>query len=176
MAALVTGTQAPGFDLPGTDGNSHSLEGLAGKRAVVVVFTCNHCPYAKAWEDRLIAVAGDYAGREVGVLAISPNDPVQYPEDSLEEMRRRAQAKNYPFPYLFDETQDVARAYGAERTPEVFLLDAERQIRYHGAIDDDQDETQVTAHYLHDALDAVLAGAEPPVNDTPPVGCTIKWK
>ncbi len=176
MAALAAGAIAPTFDLPGTDGSNHTWSEISGGNAAIIVFTCNHCPYAKAWEDRLNAIASDYADRGVGTVAISANDPVQYPEDCFEEMRLRAEEKSYSFPYLFDEAQDVARAYGAERTPEVFLFDGDGRLRYHGAIDDDSDETQTTQHYLRDALDAVLAGDEPPVSDTEAVGCTVKWR
>ena len=176
MPLITDGTPAPSFDLPGTDGRNHSLDELASRKAVVVVFTCNHCPYAKAWEDRLLAIANDYQDREVGVVAINANDPAQYPEDSFEEMTKRARAKAYPFPYLFDQSQEIPRAYGAERTPEVFVFDADRRLRYHGAIDDNEDETRVARNYLRDALDAMLAGRSPPVTDTASVGCTIKWK
>jgi peroxiredoxin len=176
MAALASGTAAPAFDLPGTDGKSHALKDLADRDAAVLVFTCNHCPYAKAWEGRLLDIAREYESRGVGFMLIGSNDPVQYPEDSFEEMTVRARDRGYPFPYLFDETQSIARAYGAERTPEVFVFDAGRELRYHGAVDDDQDEQAVSANYLRDALDAVLAGETPAVSETPPVGCTIKWK
>ncbi len=176
MAALAAGAIAPAFDLPGTDGSNHTWSEISGGNAALVVFTCNHCPYAKAWEDRLNAIASDYADRGVGTAAISANDPVQYPEDSFEEMQRRAEEKNFSFPYLFDESQDVARAYGAERTPEVFLFDDDGRLRYHGAIDDDSDEPKATQHYLRDALDALLEGNEPPVVDTAAVGCTMKWR
>jgi peroxiredoxin len=143
---------------------------------VVVLFTCNHCPYAQAWEDRLIRVARDYDDKGVGFVAISSNAPEQYPADSPEAMRQRADEKNFPFPYLFDGSQVVARAYGAERTPEVFVFDKEGQLRYHGAPDDNYEQAQMTTPYLRNALDAILAGDKVPVAETPPVGCTIKWK
>ena len=176
MSAIDVGAAAPAYDLPGTDGSAHAFDELAVGQAAIVVFTCNHCPYAQAWEGRLIAVANDYADRGVGVHAISSNDPEQYPADGFDEMAERAQAQGYTFPYLFDESQEVARAYGAERTPEVFVFDTDRRLRYHGAIDDDTDEAAVTAHHLRDALDAILAGGTPAVALTPPAGCTIKWK
>ena len=176
MAALASGTAAPTFDLPGTDGRNHALQDLADRNVAVVVFTCNHCPYAKAWEGRLIDIAKDYEARGVGFMLVGSNDPVQYPEDSFVEMTERATARNYPFPYLFDESQAIARAYGAERTPEVFVFDVGRELRYHGAVDDDQDEQAVTTNYLRDALDAVLAGETLAIGETPAVGCTIKWK
>lgn len=176
MAALASGTAAPTFDLPGTDGGTHALQDLADRDVAVVVFTCNHCPYAKAWEGRLMDIARAYEARGVGFMLIGSNDPVKYPEDSFVEMTARATERDYPFPYLFDESQAIARAYGAERTPEVFVFDAGRELRYHGAVDDDQDEQAVAIHYLRDALDAVLAGDTPAISETPPVGCTIKWK
>ncbi len=176
MSAIDVGATAPTYDLPGIDGSNHAFDELAAGQVAMVVFTCNHCPYAQAWEGRLIAIANDYADRGVGMHAISSNDPVQYPADSFEEMAKRAQAQGYTFPYMFDESQEVARAYGAEKTPEVFVFDAGRRLRYHGAIDDDTDEAAVTANHLRDALDAILAGGNPAVAETPPVGCTIKWK
>ena len=158
----------------GPNGKNHALQDLAGRDVAVMVFTCNHCPYAKAWEGRLMNITREYESR--GFMLIGSNDPVQYPEDSFEEMTARASDRGYPFPYLFDESQSIARAYGAERTPEVFVFDADRELRYHGAVDDDQDEQAVTANYLRDVLDAILAGEAPAVSETPPVGGTIKWK
>jgi peroxiredoxin len=174
--ALSLGTQAPGFDLPGVDGRNHSLDSYADSKALVLVQSCNHCPYVQAWEDRLIAIASDYADRGVKVVAISSNDASSYPEDSFEEMKARSAAQGFTFDYLYDEPQALARALGSERTPEVFLFDEERSLVYHGAIDDARDATGVRQHYLRDALDAVLAGEEPPVGDTPAVGCSMKWK
>lgn len=176
MTALAIGLVAPAFDLPGTDGRTHSLAGLAASKAVVVVFTCNHCPHAQAWEDRILAIGREYAGRGVAMVAISANDPVKFPEDSFDEMKKRAKSKNFPIPYLFDEAQAVARAYGAERTPEVFVFDSGRKLRYHGLVDDGEDEPRVKTKYVRLALDAVLAGKSPAIGDTPPSGCTIKWK
>lgn len=176
MANLKTGDQAIGFDLPSVQDSRVSLDDYGDRDAVVVVFTCNHCPYAQAWEDRLIQIAREYADRGVGFVAISSNDATKYPADSPEAMRQRAQEKSYPFPYLYDESQEIARAYGAERTPEVFVFGEERQLRYHGAPDDNYEESQMETTYLRDALDAVLAGEEAPIAETPPVGCTIKWK
>ena len=176
MAAVVLGAKAPQFDLPGTDGKNHSLAALAESDVSVVVFTCNHCPYAKAWEDRVLKLGRDYSLRGVAMVAISSNDAVKFPDDGFEEMEKRARAKRYPIPYLYDESQEVARAYGAQRTPEVFVFDSKRELRYHGKVDDNEDEAKVKQHYLRDALDAVLAGKTPPVADTEPAGCTIKWK
>jgi peroxiredoxin len=174
--SLALGTEAPQFDLPGVDGRRHSLESYADAAALVLVQSCNHCPYVQAWEDRLSAIARDYADNDVRVVAVSSNDAERYPEDSFEEMRRRASARGFAFDYLYDEPQAVARELGAARTPEVFVYDRDRRLVYHGAIDDARDEGSVTQHYLRDALDAVLAGDAPPVSETPPVGCTVKWK
>lgn len=173
---VALGTEAPQFDLPGVDGQSHSLDSYGDAEALVLVQSCNHCPYVQAWEDRLSAIARDYADRGVRVVAVSSNDAERYPEDSFDEMRSRAAAQGFAFDYLYDEPQAVASALGAERTPEVFLYDRDRRLVYHGAIDDSRDETAVSQHYLRDALDAVLSGEEPAVMETPPVGCTVKWR
>ena len=164
------------FSLPGVDGRRYSLDELADGAPLALVWTCNHCPYAQAWEGRLIDIARDYEPRGVRFAAVSSNDAEAYPEDSFDAMRERARERGYPFPYLYDEDQSVAHEYGPERTPEVFVFDRERRLVYHGAIDDSRDEHAVTRHYLRDALDAVLAGREPPVTETPPVGCTVKWR
>jgi peroxiredoxin len=124
----------------------------------------------------MIAIQRDYADRGFRLVAVSSNDADRYPADSFEEMRARAEREGFNFDYLYDEEQAVARALGAERTPEVFLFDRDRRLIYHGAIDDSRDDRSVTRHYLRDALDALLAGDEPAVADTPAVGCTVKWK
>jgi peroxiredoxin len=174
--SLALGTEAPQFDLPGVDGQRHSLDSYADAAALVLVQSCNHCPYVQAWEDRLSAIARDYADRGVRVVAVNSNDAERYPEDSFEEMQRRASARGFAFDYLYDEPQAVARELGAKRTPEVFVYDRDRRLVYHGAIDDSRDEGGATQHYLRDALDAVLGGDAPSVSETPPVGCTVKWK
>ena len=177
MANVKLGDAAIAFELPGVDGKTYSLPALAeGKEATAVVFMCNHCPYVLAWLDRVIAIAKDYAGKGVAFAAINANDPAKYPADSFEGMQKLAKERGLPFPYLHDETQEVATAYGAERTPEIFLLDGDLKLRYHGAPDDNYEETQPSVPYLRNALDAVLAGQAPPIAETPPVGCTIKWK
>jgi peroxiredoxin len=177
MANLRIGDEAIAFDLPGVDGRTRSLAELAeGKKATVVIFMCNHCPYVLGWLERLMSAARDYAGQGVAFAGINANDASKYPADSFENMVRLAEEWDLPFPYLWDESQKVAAAYGAERTPEIFLFDGDMRLRYHGAPDDNRDETQVSQAYLRDALEAILAGQEPPVRDTQPVGCTIKWK
>jgi peroxiredoxin len=167
---------APQFALPGVDGVDHSLGDYRDAPALVLVQSCNHCPYVQAWEGRLDAVSRDYADRGVRVVAISSNDVASHPEDSFEQMQRRAREQGFSFDYLYDESQDVAHALGSERTPEVFVYDADRRLAYHGAIDDNRDETAVTTRYLRAALDSVLAGETPAVADTAPVGCTVKWR
>ena len=173
---LTLGATAPSFDLPGVDGRNHTLSEYADAPALVLVQFCNHCPYAQAWEGRINDVQRDYADRGVRLVAISSNDAEAHPEDSFEEMQRRAERESYAMDYLYDEDQSVARALDSERTPEVFVYDDERRLVYHGAVDDSRDDSGVTQHYVRHALDAVLAGQAPPVAETPPVGCTVKWK
>jgi peroxiredoxin len=173
---LALGTDAPSFDLPGVDGRHHSLEEYADATALALVQSCNHCPYVQAWEGRMIELQREYGPRGFRLVAISSNDAESYPEDSFEAMRSRAAEQGFNFDYLYDEEQEIARALGAQRTPEVFLFDRDRRLVYHGAIDDSRDERAVGARYLRDAIEAVLEGTEPPVADTPPVGCTVKWK
>lgn len=171
MASLKLGEQAPAFDLEGVDGQRHELSDYDG-RPVTVVFSCVHCPYVVAWEDRLNDVAGEYDGR-AGFVAINSN--AGYLGDSPEDMRRRAEEKGFVFPFLYDESQKVAAAYGAARTPEVFVFDAGHRLVYHGAPDSDHRDPANAEPYLRPALDAALAGSQPDVAETPAVGCTIKW-
>jgi peroxiredoxin len=173
---VSTTTTAPSFDLPGVDGRNHSLEEYADAPVLVLVQSCNHCPYVLAWEGRINALQQDYRGRGVRIVAISSNDAEAYPADSFDAMVEHAREAGYTFDYLYDESQDVARALGSERTPEAFVYDADRRLVYHGAVDDSREEEGVTQHYLKDAIEAALAGATPPVADTPPVGCTVKWR
>jgi peroxiredoxin len=167
---------APTFDLPGVDGRNHSLEEYADAPVLVLVQSCNHCPYVLAWEGRIDALAREYTGRGVRIVAISSNDADAYPADSFDAMVEHAREAGYSFDYLYDESQDVARALGSERTPEAFVFDADRRLVYHGAVDDSREEEGVTTHYLRDAIEAALAGEPPPVADTTPVGCTVKWR
>jgi len=174
--STALGAEAPQFDLPGVDGQNHSLDSYADSGVLVLVQSCNHCPYVQAWEGRLSAIASDYADRGVRVVAVNSNDADTHPDDSFEEMQKRSREQGFTFDYLYDEPQAVAQALGAERTPEVFVYDRERRLRYHGAIDDNRDETGVSHQYLRDALDALLADDEPAVAETPAVGCTVKWR
>jgi peroxiredoxin len=173
---LTIGTEAPQFDLPGVDGRSHSLDDYADAQVLVLIQSCNHCPYVQAWEGRMIELQREFGDRGVRLVAINSNDAVTHPEDSFDEMKARAERQRFNFDYLYDEPQGIARALGSERTPEVFVFDRDRRLVYHGAIDDSRDEDAVTQRYLRDALEAVLEGREPDVRDTPPVGCTVKWK
>ncbi len=181
---LEIGQKAPGFELPGADGKTYRLADFDDAKILVVVFTCNHCPTAQAYEDRLIQLQNDYAGRGVAVVAISPNDPLAvrldelgYTDvsDSLEEMKIRAKDKDFPFPYLYDgEKQDVSAAYGALATPHVFIFDRDRKLRYIGRVDD-SDVREVRSHDARNAIDALLAGKPVPVEKTRVFGCSTKW-
>jgi peroxiredoxin len=167
---MKIGDQAPTFSLPDTEGTEHGPDGVT-----VVVFTCNHCPYALGWHERLLQVARDYD--EVSFLAVNPNDAERYPADSYEAMRERVRADGgWPHPYLRDESQAVARAYDAKTTPDVFVLDAEGRLRYRGAPDADHRDPDQNAIWLREALDAVREGRAPDRAETKPVGCSIKWR
>lgn len=175
--SLTIGAKAPDFDLPGVDGKNHSLKELADKKAVIVIFSCNHCPYVQAYEERIVEIQKDYADKGVQIVAINSNEDVNHPEDSFENMKKRAQEKKFNFLYLRDETQQIARAYGATHTPHIFLFDQSRKLRYTGKIDDNwQEPKKVKKKYLREALDAVLNGQAPTEPETHAIGCTIKWK
>lgn len=167
---------APPFSLPGVDGRDHSLADYADADVLVLIQSCNHCPYVQAWEGRMIEIHRDYADRGVRLVAVNSNDVDYQPGDSFERMQERARERSFNFDYLRDDDQSLARTLGSERTPEVFVFDRDRKLTYHGAIDDNRDEDAVTKTYLRDALDAALAGRAPEVAATPPVGCTVKWK
>jgi peroxiredoxin len=168
------GDIAPTFSLPDTQGQPHRPGDAA---ATVVVFTCNHCPYALAWHERIVAVASDYDAQGVRVLAVNPNDERVQPRDSPEAMKQRVDQGEFGLiPYLRDESQAVAREFGAETTPDVFLLDNELRLRYRGAPDGDHDDPAQNAGFLRDALDALLAGRNPDPARTTSVGCTVKWR
>jgi peroxiredoxin len=184
VKALEIGAAAPDFALPGVDGKIHRLKDFADARVLVVLFTCNHCPTAQAYEDRIIKLHADYKGRGVALVAISPNDPraVRLDElgytdlsDSLEEMKIRAKDRKFEFPYLYDgETQKTSLAYGALATPHVFVFDAERKLRYNGRIDDGEVKP-VKSHDARNAIDALLEGRPVPVEKTRVFGCSTKW-
>jgi len=169
------GSKAPHFNLPGTDGEYVDIEQFKAN-VLVVIFTCNHCPYAKAVEDRLIELGNDYS-KTVDFVLISSNDAENYPADSPERMAEQSKNKNYPFPYLFDETQEVAKAYSAVCTPDIFLYNKERKLEYRGRLDDNwQQPHNVTREDLRVAIDNVLSGNQIEFKQVPSMGCNIKWK
>lgn len=176
LCRLEFGDPAPDFSLPGVDDKGYSLASFKDKTILVVMFTCNHCPYVQAYEERIIAVQRDYAAKGVQLVAINANDTKNYPEDSFAKMAVRAREKKYNFPYLCDETQKVARAYDAACTPEIFGFDQERKLRFHGRLDDNyENPSKVKQNYLRDAIDAMLSGKPVPVRESHPIGCSIKW-
>jgi len=171
--AVEVGKTAPSWPpLAGTDGKKHSLDEYKDAKAVLVVFLCNHCPVARAYEERIKAIQHDYKAKGVQVVAINVNN---LPEDRLEKMIERARAQKFNFPYLYDPSQKIGRAYDAKTTPHVFLLDKERKLAYQGAIDDAMNPEKAKEHYVRDALDALLAGKTPSITSTLPRGCSIKW-
>ncbi|MBI2126331.1 MAG: thioredoxin family protein [Thaumarchaeota archaeon] len=175
LKTLELGTEAPEFnDLLGVDGKKYSLKDF-DKPILAVIFSCNHCPYVQAYEERMISIARDYAPKGVQIVAINSNDAKTYPEDDYKYMVERAKNKGFNFPYLRDEEQSVATAYGAVCTPHVFVFDKERKLRYQGRIDDNRDAKSVSSHDLRNALDDLLTGREVRVPRTRPFGCSIKW-
>jgi peroxiredoxin len=169
-------TRAPAFELNDTRGESHAVPADPAPPATVIVVTCNHCPYVHAWNPRLRAVAEDYAPRGVRFLAINSNDDSRYPADSPARMAQFVEDQDWPIPYLRDESQEVARALGALTTPHVFVYDAGHELRYSGAPDSDHRDESQNAAWLRAALDAVLAGEDPPEAETTPRGCSVKWR
>lgn len=175
--AYKIGEQAADFSLKNVDGSMVSLKDYKGVNGYIVVFTCNTCPYAVMYEDRIIELHNQYAPLGYPVVAINPNDPSVKSGDDFASMQARAKEKNFPFKYLFDDGQKVYPAFGAVRTPHVFLLDANRYVRYIGAIDDNaQNPSEVSAKYLENAIAALKAGNNPDPAETKAIGCTIKVK
>lgn len=174
--AIRIGILAPAFDLPGVDGNNHTLAGmLEGRRAAVVLFWCNHCPYVSSYEERIKKMALRYAPKKVAFVLINPDNETTHPEDSMENMKKRAAAAGYPFPYLRDKDGSVALAYEAGTIPEAFVVDSTGAVRYAGKIDDCwQSERRVKRHPLRDALEDVLHDRDVAVKTTTSVGCAIK--
>lgn len=170
----ILGVAPAWTNLPGVGVEALSLSDLKEKDVIVVAFTCNSCPYAVDYEDRLIELSKKYAKEDgqVAVVAINVN---LIDEDNLEAMTKRAEEKKFSFPYLFDESQDIAKEYGASRTPEFFVLNKKRQVVYMGAFDDNTDATKVTKHYVDDAIQATLKGERPAVVETVPIGCSIRY-
>ena len=174
---LKIGSSMPAFDLKGIDGKIYSSNTYKGKKALIIIFSCNHCPYVQAYEDRIISIQKDYEEREVALLAINSNDDSQYEEDSFQNMLKRAEEKRFNFPYLRDEDQSIAKKFDASHTPEIFVFDDRRKLVYHGKIDDNWKEPEkVKSKYLRNALDELLAHKEISVPETFSIGCTIKWK
>ena len=183
---LAIGASAPAFNLPGVDGKTYNLASFANSKILVIVFTCNHCPTAQAYEDRLIKLTSDYASKGVAVVAISPNDPksirldeLGYTDlsDSFEEMKVRSQQMNYNFPYLYDgDTETASMAYGPIATPHVFVFDEERKLRYNGRIDDTEKPTKTpNSTDARNAIEALLSNTEVAVKTTKVFGCSVKW-
>lgn len=180
FAGVNPGDKAPDFSLKNVDGKTVSLSDYSNEKGAIVVFTCNPCPFAVAYEQRIIQLHGKYASKGYPVVAINPNDDKVSPEDTFDKMKERSADKDYPFPYLKDETQKVYQAYGATRTPHIYLLKNDGgtfRVAYIGAIDDNaMDASGVTERYLEDALAAVMAGNKPDPATTKAVGCTIKTR
>jgi hypothetical protein len=178
-AALPLGAALPMTDvkMTGVDGRAITLAGAAGPKGTLVIFSCNHCPWVKAWEPRLVAIGNTWPKQGVGVIAVNANDPAAYPEDGLEGMKQRAKQRQMTFPYVVDATSDVARAFGAAKTPEAFLFDKNGKLVYRGAIDDNAKEPdRVKRRYLQDALEALVAGKAIATPETKALGCSIKYR
>ena len=175
---LPLGTAAPDFSLPNVDGRVLSLEDVVGERGTVVMFICNHCPFVKHVADQLAQLGREYATRGIGFVAVSSNDVSGHPADSPEQMIHEAELRGYPFPYLYDETQEVARDYRAACTPDFFAFDAGRKLAYRGQLDGSRpgNGVPVNGADLRVALDAIVAGNKPAAVQRPSLGCNIKWK
>lgn len=174
VGSAKIGEKAPEWSgLVGVDDKEHGLADYEGAKAVALVFTCNHCPVAKAYEDRLVELQNAYKGKGVQVVAVNVSN---VPADRMDKMKERAEEKGFNFPYLYDPTQKIGRDYGAAKTPEVYLLDQDRKLVYHGAIDDSMDATKVKTHHLRDSIDAVLAGEKPAQAEVQAMGCGIRYE
>lgn len=175
---LELGTRAPDFALPDTQGRTMGLAEVSGKKGLVVLFICNHCPYVKHINRGLVQFAEDYLNKDMGVVAVSSNDSEKYPDDAPKKMAEASALLGYPFPYLFDATQAVAKSYRAACTPDIYLFDAELKLVYRGQFDDSRPNTPipVTGQDLRAAVDAMLAGAPITADQKPSIGCNIKWK
>lgn len=174
---LKIGDKAPDFNLPGVDGKSYSLSDFRSKKILVIAFMCNHCPYVQAYIERLKSIQSDFEVKSVQIVGINANDEVNYPDDSFEKMVEFNKARKLNFPYLRDESQEIASAYGAQCTPECFVFDAERKLRYHGRIDDNyKDENAVQTYDLRNAINAVIHNQKVAIELTPAIGCSIKWR
>jgi len=175
--SIPVGSNIIPFDLPATDGKNYSVESFKDAKVLVVAFSCNHCPYAKAAWPLLIKMAEEFKDKGVTFVAINPNDESQYPEDSFDEMKKSIVDWQINFPYLRDQNQETARTYKAACTPDIFVYDNKRKLYYHGRINDNwQNPEKVTKEELKDALDSLLSGNPPPQPQYPSLGCSIKWK
>jgi thiol-disulfide isomerase/thioredoxin len=178
---LALGSKVPAAvaktKMKNVDGKMVSITDVTGKAGTLVIFTCNHCPFAKDWEQRIVELANTYAGKGIGVVLVNANDPTTHAEDGFEEMQARAKSRGMKIPYVVDDTSGVARAFGASVTPEAFLFDKGGKLAYHGTIDDNRKESdKVKVRYLKDALDAVVTGKAPAVPETKGLGCGIKYR
>jgi len=176
---LALGSKAPMADvkMKNVDGHELSLEDIAGSKGMLVIFSCNHCPWAKGWESRIVELGNEYVEQGIGVVVVNSNDPAAYEEDSLTVMQQRHDSEGYGFPYVVDATSGVAKAFGATHTPEAFLFDDEGLLVYHGGVDDNMREPDKVEHtWLADALAAVAAGKPVPVAETKALGCSIKFR
>jgi peroxiredoxin len=175
--SLHIGDPAPDFALPGTDGKTYRRDDFAQSKHLLVVFWCNHCPYVQGWEGRMIDIGREYARQGVATVLINANDIKAFPDDRPERMAERAKSKGYPFPYLFDESQKVAHAYGALVTPHPMLFGPDRKLVYQGRIDDNHEDAGAAKHaYLREALDAAIAGKKVQPAERAVAGCSVKWK
>ena len=174
---LEIGEDCPAFSLPSVDGKTYSLDSFIESKSLLIAFICNHCPYVRAIEDRLIALSKAYSAHDLQVVGICSNDFETYTEDAPAKLLSRSLEKKYGFPYLVDETQSVARAFNAQCTPDLYLYDEHRRLFYHGRLDDSwKDPAKVTKEELKEAIEAVLEGRPPPKDQSPTMGCSIKWK
>ena len=171
------GAACPDFRLPAVDGKTYARDEFRDKPVLVVMFICNHCPYVKAVEDRIIGLARELEARGVQFVGVCANDAESYPDDAFDKLAARWREKSYGFPYLHDEAQDVARAFGAVCTPDIFVFDEDRRLAYRGRIDDSwKDESRVTRRELAEAIGALVAGKRPSPEQRPSMGCSIKWR
>lgn len=174
---IKIGSSAPNFNLPATDDKNYSLVDFKDSKGLVIIFTCNHCPYAQASWPLLVNLSNQFKNKGVSFIAINPNDAQNYPEDNFEEMKKRVEEWKINFPYLYNESQKVANSFGAVCTPDIFVYDKNKKLYYHGRINDNwQNPDQVTTEDLKDALNSLLNNNPPPQNQKPSIGCSIKWK
>jgi peroxiredoxin len=174
---LNIGDKAPSttVKMKNVDGSDLTIADVTGKQGTLVVFSCNHCPFVKAWQGRIASIGNAAKAQGIGVIVINSNDPTDYPEDSYAEMQKRSKDLGFTFPYVVDATSEVARSFGASHTPEAYLFDKDGKLVYHGAIDDSKEADQVSKHFLQDAIDAAVAGKTVPVAETKAIGCGIKF-